>query len=233
MRRIVGAIVGKELREIWRDPLSLSLSLLLPLLLLALFAYGLNLDVGRVRLGVYDNDRSGSSRDYLASLTASDDLVVWGEAASVADLEAWLDRGSVDAGLIVPPDFERSLTGGRPAELQALVDGSFPPRAKAILAQLDAAAAMYSQRLFSERVRLSESGVKAGPLVVAEPRVWFNPELKSVNYVVPGLFSLILMTFIPLLSTLAIVRERERGSIQQILAAPMSPLALILGKALP
>ena len=98
MRRIVGAIIGKELREIWRDPLSLSLSLLLPLVLLMLFAYGLNFDIGQVRLGVYDNDRSTSSRDYLASLTASGDLVVWGEAASVADLEAWLDRGSIDAG---------------------------------------------------------------------------------------------------------------------------------------
>lgn len=233
MRRSVGAIVGKELREIWRDPLSLGLSLLLPLVLLALFAYGLNFDIGRVRLGVYDNDRSASSRDYLASLTASGDLAIWGEAASVADLEGWLDRGSIDAGLIVPPDFERALKERRPAELQALVDGSFPPRAKAVLAQLDAAAAVYSRRLLTDSARAARSDGMAGPMVVAEPRVWFNPELKSANYIVPGLFSLILMTFTPLLSTLAIVRERERGSIQQILAAPVSPLALILGKAVP
>ena len=230
MRRIVGAIVGKELREIWRDPLSLALSLVLPLVLLALFAYGLNLDIGRVRLGVYDNDRSPSSRDYLASLTASGDLAVWGEAASVDDLEDWLDRGSIDAGLIVPPDFERALREGRPAELQALIDGSFPPRAKAVLGQLDAAAARYGQRLLHESAR---STGPMGPAVVPEPRVWFNPELKSVNYIVPGLFSLIVMLFTPLLSTLAIVRERERGSIQQILAAPVSATALILGKAVP
>lgn len=237
MRRIVGAIVGaivgKELREIWRDPLSLSLSLLLPLVLLALFAYGLNFDVGQVRLGVYDNDRGASSRDYLASLTASGDLVVWAEADSVDDLEHWLDRGSIDAGLIVPPDCERALKERRSAEIEALVDGSFPPRAKAVLAQLDAAAGVYSQGLLTDRSRPARGGVMAGPMVVAEPRVWFNPDLKSTNYIVPGLFSLILMTFTPLLSTLAIVRERERGSIQQVLAAPVSPLALILGKAVP
>lgn len=233
MRQVIGAIVGKELREIWRDPLSLGLSLLLPLVLLALFGYGLNLDVGEVRLGVFDNDRSLSSRDYIASLTASGDLVVAGDAASVADLEDWLDRGQIDAGLIVPPDFEQALRERRPAELQALVDGSFPPRAKVVLAQLDAAAAIYSQRLLNQGAQPSGTAGMTGAMVIPEPRVWFNPELKSVNYIVPGLFSLILMTFTPLLSTLAIVRERERGSIQQILAAPVSAPALILGKAIP
>lgn len=230
MRRAVLAILSKELRELWRDPLSLSLTLVLPLVLLILFAYGLNFDVQQVRLGVYDLDGSAASREYLASISASGDMTVVAWAGSAAELGMWLDRGSIDIGVIVPAAFERTLLGRQPASVQLLVDGSYPPQARAALAQMDAAAAFYSQRLLLEA---SGGDTLPGPAVVPEPRVWFNSELRSVNFVVPGLFSIILMTFAPLLSSLAIVRERERGSIQQILVAPVHPAAFILGKALP
>jgi ABC-2 type transport system permease protein len=230
MRRALRAILGKELRELWRDPLSLGLALVLPVVLLFLFTYGLNLDVRQVRLGVYDLDRSASSRDYLASLIASGDFRVVGDATGPADLSDWLDRGDIDLALIVPPDFQRNLLAGAPAPLQVLVDGSDPIQARAALVQLDAAAGFYSERLARG---MPGHGDGAVPVVRPEPRVWFNPELKSVNYIVPGLFSFILMALPPLLSTLAIVRERERGSIQQILVAPISPAAFIVGKAVP
>lgn len=230
MRRVIWAILGKELRELWRDPLSLGLALVLPLVLLVLFTYGLNFDVQQMRLGVYDLDRSAHSRDYLASIAASGDLVVVGQATSADELGAWLGGSRIDIALIVPPDFERTLLERQSAAVQVLVDGTYPPQARAALAQLDAAAAFYSHRLDREG---AGSTTLAGPAVAAAPRVWFNPELKSVNFIVLGLFSVILMTFAPLLSTLAIVRERERGSIQQILAAPVSPAAFILGKAVP
>ena len=229
MTRALRAVLLKEVREIWRDPLSLGLAIVLPLVLLFLFAYGLNLDFRRVELGVQDLDRSSASRDYLASLGASGDLVVAAEAASADELGAWLDRGRIDVGLVVPPDFGRLLLAGQPAPIELLVDGSYPPKAKAALAELDAATAFYNLRL----AHAGRGAMPVGPFVVPEPRVWFNPELKSVNYIVPGLFSLILMTLPPLLSTLAIVRERERGSIQQILVAPISPAAFVVGKAVP
>jgi ABC-2 type transport system permease protein len=222
--RAIRAILFKELRELWRDPLSLVLALVLPMVLLILFGYGLNLDVPPVRLGVLDLDRSASSRDYIASTTASGDLRLTAQAQSAADLEAWLDEGSIDLGVIVPTDFEDMLVQGQPAGVQVLVDGSRPPQARAALAELDAAADAYTLRLAAGALR---------PAIVAQPRVWFNPELRSVNYIVPGLFSIILMTLAPLLSTLAIVREREHGSIQQILVAPVSPVAFIIGKAVP
>ena len=230
MMRAVRAILGKELRELWRDPLSLALALVLPIVLLLLFTYGLNLDVRTVRLGVYDLDRSSASRDYLASLTASGDQRIVGEAGSAAELEQWLDQGRIDVGVVVPPNFQRTRLAGEPAVVQLLVDGSDPIQARAGLIQLDTAAAFYSARAVHERMG---PGFTAGPLIVPDARVWYNPELKSVNYIVPGLFSLILMTLSPLLSTLAIVRERERGSIQQVLVAPVSPAAYIVGKAVP
>jgi ABC-2 type transport system permease protein len=228
--RAVRAVLTKEAREIWRDPLSLALALVLPLVLLLLFTYGLNLDTRDARVAVLDLDRSRASRDYLASLTASGDLRVATEATRADELGGWLDRAAVDAALVVPPGFERDLLAGRPAAVELLVDGSYPPQAQGTLARLDAAAAFYSARLRHDEARGPMPG---GPAVLAERRVWFNPELKSVNLVVPGLFSLILIALPPLLSTLAIVRERERGSIQQILVAPVSPAAFVLGKAIP
>ncbi len=226
MRRAVRAILAKELRELWRDRLSLALALVLPLVLLFLFAYGLNLDTQPARLGVLDLDRSARSRDYLASLSASGDLRVAARAASASEVGDWLDRGAIDLGLVIPPDFERVLLAGQTARVQVLVDGSYPPRARGALGQLDTAADFYSRRL-------ADGATTSGPVVVPDARVWFNPELRSTNFVVPGLFSLILMTFAPLLSALAVVREREHGSIQQLLVAPISPAAFIVGKAIP
>jgi ABC-2 type transport system permease protein len=227
--RVVRAILAKELRELWRDPLSLTLALILPIVLLLLFTYGLNLDNRRVDLGVLDLDHSPTSRDLVASITASDDLRVRGSATTTGELSDWLDRGTVQAALVIPHGLEQTLLRGEPIEVQLLLDGATPSSAKAGLAQIDAAMAFYANRLNREM----SDHASMGPFVVAQPRVWFNPELRSTNYIVPGLFSLILMVLPPLLSTLAIVRERERGSIQQILAAPVSPTAFIVGKALP
>lgn len=227
--RIVRAILVKELRELWRDPLSLTLALVLPLVLLLLFTYGLNLDSRRVDLGLLDLDQSAASRDFVTSITAAGDLRVRATASTTRELEVWLDRSAIQAGLIISPKFEQALLHREAAEVQVLVDGATPPSAKAALALIDGAVAFYVARL--NQAMVDHAGM--GPVVVALPRVWFNPELRSVNYIVPGLFSLILMMLPPLLSALAIVRERERGSLQQILAAPVSPAAFILGKAIP
>jgi len=227
--RIMRAILIKELRELWRDPLSLTLALVLPIVLLLLFTYGLNLDSRRVELGLLDLDRSATSRDFVASITASNDLRVRATAITSGEIEDWLDRGVIQAGLVIPPRLEQTLLRGEPASVQLIVDGATPPSAKAALAQIDAAVGFYVMR--ANETMANHAAM--GPVVVAQPRVWFNPELRSVNYIVPGLFSLILMMLPPLLSTLAIVRERERGSIQQILAAPVTPVAFIVGKAIP
>jgi ABC-2 type transport system permease protein len=226
--RTVRAIVHKELRELWRDPVSLSMAIVLPIVLLVVFTYGLNVDIQPVRLGFYDLDQSQSSRDYQASLTASGDLRLAGRASSSEELGDWLDQGQIDIGVIVPPDFERRLHRGQPVQVQVLVDASLPPQARGAVDELDAATAMYSQRLAQDA-----TAVAAPSGVMADARVWFNPELRSTNFLVPGLFAFVLMVFGALLSTLAIVRERELGSIQQVLVAPVSPAAFIIGKAIP
>lgn len=225
MMRTERAIVAKEVRELWRDRMSLALALVLPIILLVVFTYGLNLDVQPVRLGVLDLDQSASSRDYIASISASGDLRVAASTTTSENLADLLDRGQIDIGIIVPQEFERTLMRGESAEVQALVDASTPPQARAAVDEFDTATAMYA---------MTVAPVASGPAgVVVASRVWFNPELRSVNFLVPGLFAFVLMVFGPLLSTLAIVRERELGSIQQVLVAPVSPAAFIIGKAIP
>jgi len=224
MIRIVRAIAAKELRELWRDPMSLALALALPIILLVVFSYGLNVDIQPVRLGIFDLDQSAASREYMASLTASADLRVADYATRPDELGEWLDAGRIDIGVIVPPDFERTLQRGEGAQVQVLVDGSSPPQAQGAIDELDAATGMYDQRL------AQSAGGVAAPGVGAAARVWFNPELRSMNFLVPGLFAFVPMVFAPLLSTLAIVRERELGSIQQVLVAPVSPAASFSAK---
>jgi ABC-2 type transport system permease protein len=227
MMRTVWAIVGKELRELRRDPVSLAMAIGLPLILLVVFTYGLNVDIQPVHMGITDLDQSAASRDYVASLTASNDLRVVDYTTSPDQLGDWLDRGQIDIGIIVPQDFERTLKRGRTANVQVLVDASAPPKAHGAMDELDAATALYDQRL------ARGAGVVSMPGVMPDSRVWFNPELRSMNFLVPGLFAFVPMVFAPLLSTLAIVRERELGSIQQVLVAPVSPAAFIVGKAIP
>jgi ABC-2 type transport system permease protein len=147
MTRTTRAIIGKELRELWRDRMSLALALVLPLILLVVFTYGLNLDIQPVRLAVFDLDETASGREYVASLSASGDLQVLERANSTEQVGELLDSGQVDIGVIVPHDFERTLDRGEAAQVQVLVDASSPPQARAAIAELDAATEMYSMRL--------------------------------------------------------------------------------------
>jgi ABC-2 type transport system permease protein len=224
------AILIKETREIWRDPYTLLMAIILPLIMLFLFAYATNLDVEDVPLAIYDQDQSRASREYVRQFTTSGDKFhvhrwVWSDA----ELERLLDRDVVEVGLIIPPGFEESLRAGRPAAVQTWVDGSFSPTAEVAISYATAFNQVYSAKQVAGRT----GGQTFTPAIVVEPRVWYNPGLKYINFVVPGLFAVILLAFPPLLSALAVVREKEQGSIQQIFISPIRPAELILGKLIP
>jgi ABC-2 type transport system permease protein len=232
MKTRIIAILRKEIAEIWRDPYTLGFSLALPLILLVLFAYGLNLDVTDIRLLVYDQDQSAESRAYVQAFINSGYFSNVGMARDEAEVNRALDAGDAQAALVIPPTFGRDLSAGRRANAQTILDGSFTPTAQVAQTYITAITAAFS----SERVstflaaRTGRVGLAA---IEVEPRVWFNPTLASINSIVPGLFAVILMAFPPLLSALAIVREKERGSIQQIFASPTQPYEFIIGKMIP
>lgn len=224
-------VLKKETREIWRDPYTLGIALVLPLVMLFLFAYGLNLDVTHIPTAVLDLDRSPQSVRYADRFSASGYFDVIDLVSGYDEVERLMDEGRIKVAIVIPPEFSRQLAAARPASVQVLVDGSFPPTARVALGYAQAIGDVSSAELLSAEA--ARAGRRFVPPVAVEPRVWYNPELASKNFLVPGLFAVILLAFPPLLSTLAIVREKERGSIQQIFVSPVRPYEFILGKLAP
>ncbi|MBI3041719.1 MAG: ABC transporter permease [Betaproteobacteria bacterium] len=228
---ILAALVRKEWLEIVRDPITLGVAIFLPLILLFVFGYGISLDVEDVRLGVYDQDRTQASERLVEAFTASGYFRVTRRFPSLDEAAQALDRGRVTVALVIPPDFSRLLAADRTAPVQLLVDGTFSPTALIVSNYATAIVNTHSMAL-AER-RLETLGLRMPGRVSVASRVWYNAPMRSVNYIVPGLFAVLLMAFPPMLTALAIVREKERGTIEQIYVSPVSAPLYILGKVLP
>jgi ABC-2 type transport system permease protein len=228
------AVARKETREILRDPITLGIALVLPLLMMFLFAYAITLDVRDIRLAVLDEDGSPESREYVAGVLRSGYFRLHTAVQRLREVESLLDRGEVRVVLIIPAGFARSLGQGLSGDIQTLVDGSLANTVIIALNYLDAISEAYSSRL-QERTLAARVGSlpQRGPAIRVESRVRYNPALRSEHYIVPGLFAVILMAFPPLLTALAVVRERERGSILQIYLAPVRIWEFLGGKLLP
>lgn len=232
MKSLIFAVMWKEVREIRRDPITIAVAVLLPLLMLYLFGSALSLDVKDASLAVYDQDRSAASRALIERFPQSGYFKRTHDIRSEAEIAGLLDRGRARLVLIIPSGFAQKLARGETAEVQALADGSYSATAMMILGYAEAIVQNYA--LERTRARLAAQGM-AVPLVPVrvESRVWFNAPLESVNYIVPGLFGVILMAFPPLLTALAVVREKEAGSVQQIFVSPIRPYEFIAGKMIP
>ena len=228
------AILRKEVAEILRDPYTLGVALVLPLVLLLLFGYAVNTDVKDIQMIVLDFDQSRASRDYAQAFANSGYFRIAGIVRDYEAVTNLLDRDSADVALVIPPGFGRDLDASRAARAQTLLDGSYTPFAQVTLSYIEAINAAYSGRVAAEYLerRAGVSLEDAIPLTI-NTRVRYNPTLESTNAIVPGLFGVILMALPPLLSALAIVREKEHGSIQQIFISPTRPVELILGKLIP
>lgn len=196
-----------------------------------LFTYAITLDVREVTLAVLDQDGSPESREYVASFLESGYFRLTAAVHEARGLERMLDRGEARVALAIPGDFARQLRQGLDARVQTLLDGSFANTAIVALNYVDAVTAAYSARL--QDAALAARGIRRQPAVRVDPRVRYNPDLRGERFVVPGLFAVILMAFPPLLAALAVVRERERGSILQIYVAPIRGVEFLGGKLLP
>jgi ABC-2 type transport system permease protein len=228
---ILAALVRKEWLEIVRDPITLAVAIFLPLVLLFVFGYGISLDVEDVRLGVYDQDRTQASDRLVEAFTASGYFRVARRFSSPQNAAEALDRGQVTVALVIPPDFSRLLAADRVAPVQLLIDGSFS--ATALIVSNYAAAILNAYSMALAERRLETLGLRMPGRVSVAARVWYNAPMRSVNYIVPGLFAVLLMAFPPMLTALSIVREKERGTIEQIYVSPVSASLYILGKVLP
>jgi ABC-2 type transport system permease protein len=225
------AVARKEVRQIARDPLSLIMLVGLPAFMLVLYGFALNFDVRHVALAVQDLDGSRASRDLLAAFTNSTYFDVTAVAEAGDDLEQITRSRAAKAVLVVPRGFGDDLASGRQAAVQLLLDGTDATTAQTILGYAGAITAETNLRLLHGS--LARAGARAPQTTDYEPRVFYNPELRSTQFLVPGLIGFLLMLTAVLSTAMSVVREKERGTMEQIRVSPVRTVELILGKATP
>jgi ABC-2 type transport system permease protein len=231
LRRLL-AVSRKETLHIRRDPRSLILAMGIPMLMLLMFGYALTLDVDRVPFVVWDQGRTPESREFIARFTATRYFDFQGAVADYAGLERAIDTRQAMLALVLPPDFAPRLAAGHNAGVQAIVDGSDANTAGIVLGYTQAITAGFNQQLALEQVRRITGQTPVSALDL-RTRVWFNPDLESRNFIVPGIMAVIMGLIAALLTSLTIAREWERGTMEQLISTPVKPAELILGKLLP
>jgi ABC-2 type transport system permease protein len=223
------AIARKEFLHILRDPRSLAMALGLPLTMLLLFGYALTLDVDRISTVLYDQSQTPESRDLVRQFQGSRYFEFRGSVPDYPTIEKMIDRNQCLMALVIPRDYQRNLLLNRPAQVQVILDGSDSNTASIALGYTEAVLQSYSQKLRTEAM-IRKTGRKVDPPVDPRLRVWYNHELKSRNYIVPGLIGVIMMIIAALLTSLTIAREWEMGTMEQLLSTPVRPAELVLGK---
>ena len=230
--RTIKAIVRKEFYHLIRDFRSLYLAFMIPLLLILLFGYALSLDVENVRTVVVDYDRSPASRDLVQRLDASAYFKIVGYLDNTDAVARWLDRGSAALALIIPPTFTRDLNADRISPVQVLIDGSDPNFAGISRGYISHFFEAYNRKLKIDF--LNQSGMAPIlPSVEGHFRVWFNEDLESRAFIVPGIIAIIIMIVGAMLTSLVIAREYENGTMETILSLPVRAGEFLTGKAIP
>ncbi|BDG59014.1 ABC transporter permease [Caldinitratiruptor microaerophilus] len=230
--RRMWAIAAKEALHIRRDRATLIIILVMPVMMMLIFGYAVSTDVDRIPTAVLDRDHSAAGRLLVDKLASTGYFVFSVPAEDEEDLRRLVDSGQARAGLVIPAGFGRRLGRGEPAQVQMLIDGSDPLIARTALATAQLVVQAHSASLLAERV-VRAGGTRPSGAIDFRPRVWYNPELDSVRFNLPGLLGAVLQNVTTLLTAFAIVRERERGSIEQLIVTPVRPLELMVGKLLP
>ena len=221
----IKAIAYKEFIHIIRDRRTIMLVVLMPFIQLMIYGYAVNMDVKHLSTVIYDEDRTYLSRRLIDSFQHSGYFDVMKKVDSKDDLYRAIDRGKAKAGLMIPPGFTKDILSGRGAKLQLLIDGTDSTPANVAMNSSQAIVSSFMQR---------EGLVPIGVLPIDfRPRLWYNPDLKSSFFMVPGLIGLLLQMIIPMITATAIVREKERGNIEQLLVTPIKPFELMIGKIIP
>lgn len=230
--RRMWAVARKEFLHIFRDPRSLILALAIPAFLIFLFGHALTLDVDEVPTIVVDQSRTPQSRELISRLEGSHYFAIVGQADNADEIGDALDHRQALLAVVIPSDFARRLETSRGATVQAVVDGSDPNTATLALGYMRIVALAHGQELLVTRMRRAGLHAPAG-LVDLRPAAWFNPELESKNFIIPGLIAVIMMVIAALLTSLTVSREWERGTMEQLISTPVKGPELILGKLTP
>jgi ABC-2 type transport system permease protein len=235
-------IIRKEFIQVLRDPRTRSMLFLPPLIQLLIFGYAASLDVDNAKLAWFDQDRTPESRQLLSEFQGSGRFVIAGLPVDERAMQLMMDRGQVDAIVRVLPGFGRDVERGRQSSVQVLVDGTNSNTASIVSGFASQCIARYSSEVAKAQGRTMmvaptmESGAavsRPAPGLTSRTRIWFNPDLRSRNYFIPGVIVNIITLVTLSLTAMAIVREKEIGTMEQLMVTPIRPMELIIGKTLP
>jgi len=227
--RTVVAVATKELHQILRDPRTLAILLLFPAFMLLIYGYALNFDLRDVRLAVQDQDRSTESRALVSAFTNSGYFQLVGYVDSDEEITALVNRNQARAVLVVPSRFEQDVRSRRPTTVQVIIDGDNANTASTVMGYAQAIVAEFSTAISLRATPLNSPRAS----IALEPRIWYNPQLRSTLFLVPGLIAFISMVTAVVSTALSVVREKERGTMEQIRMSPIGPMSFVLGKTLP
>jgi len=230
--RRISAVARKEFLHVWRDPRSLGMAIAIPILMLLLFGFALTLDVDHVPLVVWDQSGTPDSRELVSRFAGSPYFSLVRHVDNERDMNGAIDSGEALMALVIPYDFARRLASQNEASLQVVVSGVDSNTATIALGYADAIAEIYSQEWSADRMKRLGAADFRPPIEVRD-RVWFNPELESKNYIVPGLIAVIMMVIAAMLTSLTFAREWERGTMEQLISTPVRREELVLGKLIP
>jgi ABC-2 type transport system permease protein len=226
------AVARKEFIQILRDARSLFIVVIMPVTLMLLFGYGVSLDLKGLPIYVYDRDGSRQSQDLLKHFQASEYFNIVRVVNNYPALTRALDDGSARMGIVVPWDFSQRLHDGRPAQVQALVDGTDDNTANVLIGYAQAVVQGYSSDIQLDWLRSRGQLAQTAPLSV-ETRTWYNEDLESSAFIVPGVLALVMTVIGAFLTSLTIAREWERGTMEQLISTPVTLAEIMLGKLVP
>ena len=224
------SLMRKEMLHIVRDRRTLAVTFFMPVMQLFLLGYAATNDVEYLRTAVLDADRSSQSRELVEAYRVSSYFSITAYVSSEEELARMMDQGTVRAGLIVPAGYGADVSAGEVASVSFVIDGSDPNVATTVLAASQQVGQALGTRIIERRLGISPEDMMA---VEVRPRIWYNPEMKSADFMIPGVIAMILFTITMLLTAMAIVREREQGTIEQLIVTPIRPIELIVGKLTP
>jgi ABC-2 type transport system permease protein len=226
------SIIRKEFIQIFRDPRTLGLILVMPIVQLFLLGYAATTDVKNVPIAVLDQSRTPDSRALLDAFRAADYFTIDYAVQSEEEIQILIERGDVRAALVIPPDYDRRLLEGD-AQVSMILDGSDATVGSTALSTANLIGQSYSIKVLTEQASRQGRTATVKPPLEVRTRVWYNPDLVSAYFMIPGMIGMILYFITALLTASAIVRERERGTIEQLIVTPIRSWELIVGKIVP
>lgn len=224
-------IIRKEFLQLRRDPKMFPILFIAPIVQFIFLGYAANLDVKSIPLVVYDMDRSKNSRDFINHYTNSEYFQLIGTCDHMEEINDWIDKGKANMAVLIPVGFEQNLSAGKKTEIQIISDGAESNSATIGLNYATMIALRYSQQILLKKLLLIHSNQI--DVIDYQSRIWYNPELKSRYFMIPGILAMLLMVMTMMLTSLGIVKEKEIGTMEQLIVTPIKSYQLILGKLFP